>query len=245
MKVLLEALDLRKIYKIGKVEVEALRGVSLQIREGEFVAIMGPSGCGKSTLMHILGAMLKPTSGRVFIDSQDIADLNDRKRTEIRRRKVGFVFQKFNLLPTLSAKGNLQVAMRLHGQLADNGRGANLRELLELLQISDKMARKPSELSGGEQQRVAIARAVVNRPAIVLADEPTGNLDSKNSEIVLSMFRELNHKFRQTIILVTHNPELAAYTDRIIEMRDGQVVGDSGRTAWDRKGELQPASRKL
>jgi putative ABC transport system ATP-binding protein len=245
MKVLLEALDLRKIYKIGKVEVEALRGVSLQIREGEFVAIMGPSGCGKSTLMHILGAMLKPTSGRVFIDSQDVAGLNDRKRTEIRRRKVGFVFQKFNLLPTLSAKGNIQVAMRLHGPPADNGRGAHLRELLELLQISDKMDRKPSELSGGEQQRVAIARAVVNRPAIVLADEPTGNLDSKNSEIVLSMFRELNHKFRQTIILVTHNPELAAYTDRIIEMRDGQVVGDSGRTTWDREGELQPASRKL
>jgi putative ABC transport system ATP-binding protein len=243
MKAILETVDLRKIYRIGTVEVEALRGVNIQLREGELTAVMGPSGCGKSTLMHLLGAMAKPSGGKVLIDGQDIAQLNDRERTEIRRKKIGFVFQKFNLLPTLTARANIALARYLHGQAVKHDQ--HLTELLQMLMIEEKMGRKPSELSGGEQQRVAIARAVVNRPSILLADEPTGALDSKNSEIVLNMFRELNRKFKQTIILVTHNPEIATFTDRLIEMRDGQVVHDSDPVTRDAGRELQPASRSL
>src|SRR5262249_55105740 len=220
MSVLLETVDLKKTYRVGKIDVEALRGVSLRVSAGELTAIMGPSGCGKSTLMHVLGAMAKPTSGKVLIDGKDIGGMNDRQRTEIRRTKVGFVFQKLNLLPTLTARANIEIARQIHGA-KDARSDAHLSEILELLIISDQMAGKPAELSGGEQQRVAIARAVVTRPSIVLADEPTGALDTKNSEIVLRMFQELNKKFKQTVILVTHNPELASYANRLIEMRDG------------------------
>ncbi len=239
MKTLLETLDLRKTYKVGKVEVEALRGVNLRIREGELVAIMGPSGCGKSTLMHVLGAMTRPTSGKVLIDGQEIAGMNDRELTGIRREKIGFVFQKFNLLPTLTARGNIEVAGYIHrnGALSD-GQDPHLVDILRLLLIEDKMGRKPSELSGGEQQRVAIARAVANKPAIVLADEPTGSLDTKNSEVVLNMFRELNRRFKQTIILVTHNPELVTFTDRLIEMRDGVVISDNDSISSGSENEL-------
>jgi putative ABC transport system ATP-binding protein len=244
MKPLLETIDLRKTYKLGKIEVEALRGVNLRIRAGELVAIMGPSGCGKSTLMHILGAMAKPTSGTVLIDGYDIGGMNDNGLTEIRRRKVGFVFQKFNLLPTLTARGNIKVAQHIHGKPIHHDNEEHLAEILKLLKIEHKMERRPSELSGGEQQRVAIARSVANRPAILLADEPTGSLDSSNSEIVLNMFRELNRKFRQTIILVTHNPELVAYTDRLIEMRDGVIVSDNDPMPGERESELvQPVPR--
>ena len=225
MKILLETIELRKTYKVGKVDVEALRGVSVRVREGELTAIMGPSGCGKSSLMHILGAMTKPTSGKVLIEGKDIADMNDQDLTRIRREKVGFVFQKFNLLPTLTARGNIDVARHIRGGLTRDD--AHLAEIVQLLMIEDKMGRRPSELSGGEQQRVAIARALGSKPSILLADEPTGSLDSRNSEIVLNMFRELNRRFRQTIILVTHNPELVTYTDRLIEMRDGLVVSDN------------------
>src|SRR5215467_10381500 len=245
MKLLLETLDLRKTYTVGKVEVEALRGVNLRIREGELVAIMGPSGCGKSTLMHVLGAMTRPTSGKVLINGQDIAGMNDRELTAIRREKIGFVFQKFNLLPTLTARGNVDVARYIHG----NGKAAgaddqHLAQILQLLMIDGKMGRKPSELSGGEQQRVAIARAVANKPAIVLADEPTGSLDTKNSEVVLNMFRELNRRFKQTIILVTHNPELVTFTDRLIEMRDGVIVSDSN-PFWNTESELEQPARSV
>jgi putative ABC transport system ATP-binding protein len=239
MKTLLETRDLRKTYTVGKLQVEALRGVNLRIREGELVAVMGPSGCGKSTLMHVLGAMTKPTSGTVLIEGQEIAGMSDRELTGIRRNKIGFVFQKFNLLPTLTARGNIEVARYIHGRdLASPDQEQHLTEILRLLMIQDKMDRKPSELSGGEQQRVAIARAVVNKPAIVLADEPTGSLDSKNSEIVLNMFRELNRRFNQTIILVTHNPELVSYADRLIEMRDGVIVSDNDSFSWDTDNEL-------
>ena len=238
MKSLLETAELRKTYKVGNVDVEALRGVNLRIRQGELVAIMGPSGCGKSTLMHVLGAMTRATSGKVFIDGHEIAGMNDRELTGIRRDKIGFVFQKFNLLPTLTASGNIEVARYIHGPAANsNSHDQHLTEILRLLMIDDKMGRKPSELSGGEQQRVAIARAVANQPAIVLADEPTGSLDTKNSEIVLNMFRELNRQFKQTIILVTHNPELVTFTDRLIEMRDGVVVSDNDSFSWDTEGE--------
>jgi putative ABC transport system ATP-binding protein len=245
MKNLLETVDLRKTYKLGKIEVEALQGVNLRIREGELAAIMGPSGCGKSTLMHVLGAMAKPTSGKVLIDGEDITGMSDGQLTEVRRRKIGFVFQKFNLLPTLTARGNIRVARHIHGDSAGAEHDQHLAEILQLLMIQDKMDRKPSELSGGEQQRVAIARSVANRPAILLADEPTGSLDSKNSEIVLNMFRELNRRFRQTIILVTHNPELVTYMDRLIEMRDGVVVADSDSVSWGTENELAQPARSV
>jgi putative ABC transport system ATP-binding protein len=224
MSVLLETIDLTKTYRVGKVDVEALRGVSVRVNAGEFVSIMGPSGSGKSTLMHILGAMTRPTSGKVFIEGKDTSDMNDSARTEIRRKKLGFVFQKFNLLPALTARQNIQVAQKIYGEAPTPESEAHLKDILSLLQIEGKLDRRPSELSGGEQQRVAIARALTNNPAILLADEPTGALDSKNSEIVLRMFQELNKRLRQTILLVTHNPELAAYTNRLIEMRDGLVV---------------------
>ena len=228
MSVLLETVDLKKTYRLGKVDVEALRGVSIKVNAGEFAAIMGPSGCGKSTLMHLLGAMARPTSGKVFIEGRDTSDMDDAARTEVRRKKLGFVFQKFNLLPALSARQNVQVARKIFGEASTGETDAHLAEILSLLQIEGKLDRRPSELSGGEQQRVAIARALVNNPAILLADEPTGALDTKNSEIVLRMFQELNKRLKQTILLVTHNPELAAYTNRLIEMRDGLVVTHAG-----------------
>lgn len=225
MKTILQTENLTKSYKIGKIDVPALRGVSLSVTEGEFVAIMGPSGCGKSTLLHLLGGLLSPTSGSIIIDGEDISRISDAQRTDIRRRKIGFVFQRFNLFPTLSAEGNLKLAEKIHlGKSLDNSESR--REILRLLKLEDKMHHKPLELSGGEQQRVALARAVINRPAIVLADEPTGNLDSENSEIVLRMFRELNTKYGQTIIMITHNPEAAAVCSRIIRMRDGRVEGE-------------------
>ncbi len=214
--------DLQMIYQVGNVEVPALRGVSFTVKEGDFVAIMGPSGCGKSTLLHIIGGLLNPTSGRVLIDGLDIGSISDAKRTEIRRQKIGFVFQRFNLLPTLSVQDNIELARRLR----DNShfKQQNSLELLELLGLEEKMRHKPSQLSTGEQQRVAIARALVSRPAILLADEPTGNLDTDNSQTVLGMMQELNHTHNQSIIMITHNPEAAAMAGRIIEMRDGRIL---------------------
>ena len=222
MAPILSTENLKKSYRVGKVDVPALRGVSLSIEEGEFVAIMGPSGCGKSTLLHLLGGLLSPTSGKIIIDGEDLSKVSDAQRTDIRRRKIGFVFQRFNLFPTLTADGNLKLAEKIH--TGNGGDPERRREVLRLLRLEDKMHHKPLELSGGEQQRVALARAVVNKPAIILADEPTGNLDTENSEIVLEMFRELNEKFNQTIIMITHNPEAAAVCSRIIRMRDGHIV---------------------
>ena len=222
MKTVLRTENLTKSYQIGKLEVPALRGISIDIAEGEFVAIMGPSGCGKSTLLHLLGGLLSPTSGAIIIDGEDLGKVSDAKRTDIRRRKIGFVFQRFNLFPTLTAEGNLKLAEKIHSGNG-GGSGENRREVLRLLRLEDKMHHKPLELSGGEQQRVALARAVINNPAIILADEPTGNLDTENSQIVLEMFRELNRKYNQTIIMITHNPEAAAVCSRIIRMRDGLV----------------------
>jgi putative ABC transport system ATP-binding protein len=173
-----------------------------------------------------MGGLLSPTSGRIIIDGEDLSKVSDSQRTDIRRRKIGFVFQRFNLFPTLTADGNLKLAEKIH---TGNGGGnpEKRREVLRLLKLEDKMHHKPLELSGGEQQRVALARAVVNNPAIILADEPTGNLDTENSQIVLDMFRELNEKFNQTIIMITHNPEAAAVCSRIIRMRDGHIVDES------------------
>jgi putative ABC transport system ATP-binding protein len=225
MDTILQTIDLKKSYRVGKIENPVLHGVSLAIEKGEFVAIMGPSGCGKSTLLHLLGGLLSPTSGSIIIDGEDLAKVSDAQRTDIRRRKIGFVFQRFNLFPTLTAEGNLKLAEKIH---TGNGGGSadNRREVLRLLKLEDKMHHKPLELSGGEQQRVALARAVVNNPAIILADEPTGNLDTENSEIVLNMFSELNKRLNQTIIMITHNPEAAAVCSRIVRMRDGLVVDE-------------------
>jgi len=174
-------------------------------------------------MLHLLGGLLTPTSGRIIIDDEDLTAASDARRTYIRRRKIGFVFQRFNLFPTLTAEGNLKLAEGIHG---GNSKGdpERRREILRMLQLEDKMHHKPLELSGGEQQRVALARAVVNRPALILADEPTGNLDTENSAIVLNMFQEMNFRFNQTIIMITHNPEAAAMCRRIIQMRDGQIV---------------------
>jgi putative ABC transport system ATP-binding protein len=222
MATILKAENLEKTYRVGKVDVPALRGVSLAVQEGEFLAVMGPSGCGKSTMLHLLGGLLTPTKGRIVIDGEDLTAATDARRTDIRRRKIGFVFQRFNLFPTLTAEGNLRLAERIHGNGTDDP--DRRREILRMLNLEDKMHHKPLELSGGEQQRVALARAVVNRPAIVLADEPTGNLDSENSALVLKMFRDLNDRFNQTVIMITHNPEAAAACQRVIQMRDGHIV---------------------
>jgi len=222
MGIILKAENLEKIYRVGKVDVPALRGIDLTVQEGEFLAVMGPSGCGKSTMLHLMGGLLTPTNGRIIIDGEDLTAASDSRRTDIRRRKIGFVFQRFNLFPTLTAEGNLRLAERIHGNGSEDP--DRRREILRMLRLEDKMHHKPLELSGGEQQRVALARAVVNRPAIVLADEPTGNLDTENSALVLKMFRELNDRFNQTIIMITHNPEAAAACQRIIQMRDGHIV---------------------
>jgi len=225
MASILKTENLTKHYKIGKVDVPALRGVSIDISEGEFVAIMGPSGCGKSTLLHLMGGLLSPTSGTIVIDGEDLSQVSDAQRTDIRRRKIGFVFQRFNLFPTLTAEGNLKLAEKIHDK--DGGSPEKRREVLRLLKLEDKMHHKPLEMSGGEQQRVALARAIINNPAIILADEPTGNLDTENSKIVLDMFRELNEKFGQTIVMITHNPEAAAACSRVIRMRDGRVADEA------------------
>ncbi|MBI2955989.1 MAG: ABC transporter ATP-binding protein [Acidobacteria bacterium] len=212
--------SLWKIYHSGKVEVPALRGVNLEIEEGQFVAIMGPSGCGKSTLLYVLGGLTPPTSGLVLVDGNDLTQMSDAERTLLRRRKIGFVFQRFNLLPTLSAYHNIALAQHIQGDGFDPHR---FEVTVALLGLKERLSHKPAELSGGEQQRVAIARAVVSDPKIVLADEPTGNLDTQNSETVLRMLKQLNRELGQTLILITHNPEVAAFADRILHMRDGQI----------------------
>jgi putative ABC transport system ATP-binding protein len=223
MSGILQTENLMMTYRVGKMDVNALRGVNLTVPTGEFLAIMGPSGCGKSTLLNILGGMLQPSSGKVVVDGEDLAQMTDAGRTDLRRRKIGFVFQRFNLFPTLTAEGNLKLAEHIHGRKAAAD-DARRREVLQLLKLENKMRHKPLELSGGEQQRVAIARAIITNPAIILADEPTGNLDSENSEIVLNMLQKLNRELRQTIVMITHNPEAAAVASRTIEMRDGQIV---------------------
>ena len=214
------------IYRTGKIGVRALRGVDLEVAQEEFVSIMGPSGCGKSTLLHIVGGLLTPTAGKVFVDGVEITSLSDARRTDLRRRKIGFVFQRLNLFPTLTVEGNLRLAEHIYtnGKKGAEGQQAGRHEILRVLGLEDKLDHKPNELSGGEQQRVALARAIINRPAIILADEPTGSLDSENSQIVLKMFKELNAQFGQTIVMITHNPEAAAVSNRIIHMRDGKII---------------------
>ncbi len=219
----IEIRDLTKVYRVGDVDVHALRGVNLNIERGEFVAIIGPSGSGKSTLFHILGGLTPPTSGKALLDGRDLTDMTDAERTTLRKTKVGFVFQKYNLLPTLSAADNIAIARDIAGK-AGNEPDPQFDETLKLLGIRDRLNHKPRAMSGGEQQRVAIARAIVNRPALLLADEPTGNLDTENSNTVLTVLRGLNERLGQTILMITHNPEAAAFAHRIVTMRDGRVV---------------------
>ena len=221
MEPVVQCTDLWKIYHSGHVEVPALRGVDLEVKESEFVAIMGPSGCGKSTLLYVLGGLTPPSSGHVLVDGNDLGQMSDSERTMLRRRKIGFVFQRFNLLPTLTAYGNIAIAQHIQGDGFDPHR---FDVTVELLGLKERLHHRPGELSGGEQQRVAIARAVVTDPKIVLADEPTGNLDSQNSEAVLKMLKELNQELGQTLIMITHNPEAASYAGRVVHMRDGRIL---------------------
>jgi len=223
--------NLQKTYHVGKVEVPALRGVSLQVQRGEFVTVVGPSGSGKSTLFYVLGGLTRPDSGRVVIDDADFARLSDAERTRMRRRKIGFVFQKFNLLPTLDARSNIDIARDIAGNDGAQDPGY-FEKITQMLGIAKRLNHRPSELSGGEQQRVALARALINKPAIVLADEPTGNLDSKSSQSVLEMLRHSNQELQQTVLMITHNPEAASYGDRIIHMRDGQIVAPEQDPQW-------------
>ncbi len=215
--------NLTKVYSTGRISVPALRGVSLEVQRGEFVAIVGPSGSGKSTLFYLLGGLARATEGRVVIDGVDFASLNDAERTRLRKHRIGFVFQKFNLLPTLSAMGNIEIAYTVSGRKEPLDR-QYLDHLSDMLSIRGRLEHRPSELSGGEQQRVAIARALITHPAIVLADEPTGNLDTKNSDAVLQMLQRSNRELGQTTLMITHNPEAASIASRILHMRDGEIV---------------------
>jgi putative ABC transport system ATP-binding protein len=220
--VIIEINGLTKTYQVGDVPVHALRGVDLQIRKREFVAIIGASGSGKSTLFHVLGGLTPATSGTVRINGRDLASMTESERTDLRKVAVGFVFQKYNLLPTLTAEDNIRIVQYIAGR--GTTFDSAFLEVLRLLGIADRMKHKPRALSGGQQQRVAIARAIVNSPAILLADEPTGNLDSENSAAVLRLMKDLNRRLGQTILMITHDSDAASYADRIVKMRDGCIV---------------------
>src|SRR5882672_10604679 len=219
---MIEIRDLKKTYHVGEINVHALRGVNLSAARGEFLAVVGPSGSGKSTLFHILGGLTPPTSGTIHIDGRDLLAMSDADRTQLRKSTVGFVFQKYNLLPTLSAADNIAIARDIAGK--NGGPDPQFDDVLKILGIQGRLHHKPRALSGGEQQRVAIARAIVNHPSLLLADEPTGNLDTENSEAVLGLLRDLNTRLGQTILMITHNPEAAAYAHRTVKMRDGRVI---------------------
>src|ERR1700722_1550020 len=219
---IIEVRSLTKTYQVGEVAVHALRGVDLDIRKGEFVAIIGASGSGKSTLFHILGGLTQMTTGTVQLNGRDMSGMTNAERTELRKTTVGFVFQKYNLLPTLSAEDNIRIVQYIGGR--DAAFDPGFQDILGLLGIADRMKHKPRALSGGQQQRVAIARGIVNSPAILLADEPTGNLDSENSAAVLKLIKDLNRRLGQTILMITHDADAASYADRIVKMRDGRIV---------------------
>lgn len=217
----MELVDVWKIYDMGEVKVEALRGISFEVYEGEYVFVVGPSGSGKSTLLHILGCLDRPTKGKVFIEGEDVSKMSDRKLAKVRNRKVGFVFQTYNLLPRLNALENVELPM-IYAGVPARERRKKAKELLELVGLGDRLYHRPNQLSGGQQQRVAIARALANDPSFILADEPTGNLDTKSGEEVMAIFKKL-HEMGKTLIVVTHNPELLKDGTRIVKLRDGVI----------------------
>jgi putative ABC transport system ATP-binding protein len=225
-RTIITAKNLVKTYRSGKIEVTALQNVSFTANTGEFVAIVGPSGSGKSTLFYVLGGLTQATSGSLFIDGTEFSKLSDIERTRMRRSRIGFVFQRFNLLPTLTALGNVEIAHDIANLGSKDKKPLDrplLDHLADLLGIKGRLDHRPNELSGGEQQRVAIARALISRPSIVLADEPTGNLDTKNSDAVLEMLRRSSRELNQTVLMITHNPEAAQIADRVLHMRDGEI----------------------
>jgi len=217
----IEARDLKKTYKMGEIEVHALRGVSFKIARGEVVSIMGPSGSGKSTMMNTLGCLDRPTSGEYILDGESVGEMNDDQLASVRNRKVGFVFQSFNLLSRLTALGNVELPLRYAGIV--EGRRERAQAALEAVGLKDRMSHRPYELSGGQQQRVAVARSLVNNPAIIMADEPTGNLDSKVGKEIMSLLLNLNKERGTTLIIVTHDPKIAEQTERVIRLRDGEL----------------------
>ena len=218
---ILQTKDLKKIYGKGEMEVHALDGIDLSIEKGEFVSIVGTSGSGKSTLLHMLGGLDRPTSGTVTVDGRELSNLKDEELTIFRRRKIGFVFQNYNLVPVLNVMENIELPVHLDGRQADE---AYIHEIINMLGLEKKLQNLPNNLSGGQQQRVAIARALAAKPAIILADEPTGNLDSKTSQDVLSLLKVTSQRFSQTVVMITHNEEIAQMADRIIRIEDGRIV---------------------
>ncbi len=232
---ILETEDLKKYYGSGETQVRALDGVDLSVENGEFVAIVGTSGSGKSTLLHMLGGLDRPTSGRVIVDGKEIFSLKDEALTIFRRRKIGFVFQSYNLVPVLSVHENIILPVELDGRRVDR---EYLQEVVSALGLEKRLNSRPNQLSGGQQQRVAIARALAAKPAILLADEPTGNLDSKTSQDVLGLMKVAGQKFAQTMVMITHNEEIAQMADRIIRIEDGRIVG----AGTSRRGERKPGS---
>jgi putative ABC transport system ATP-binding protein len=239
MPPIIQVENVTRVYRVGKVDVPAVRGVSFIVNKGDFVAVVGPSGSGKSTLFYMLGGLTHATSGRIIIDGDDFAHLSDAERTRLRKRKIGFVFQKFNLLPTLNARMNIEIAQDIAGHGRDKADATWFHDVTRLLGIADRLQHRPSELSGGEQQRVALARALINRPTIVLADEPTGNLDTRNSEVVLRLLRETNQDLGQTVLMITHNLEAAAFANRILHMRDGQITDEDGKSHGEAPGRAR------
>ena len=223
---ILQTRDLKKYYGAGEAQVKSLDGVNLSVEEGEFVSIVGTSGSGKSTLLHMLGGLDRPSSGSVLVGGKDIFSLKDDELTIFRRRKIGFVFQSYNLVPVLNVYENIVLPIELDGNQVDRG---YVDQVIATLGLSDRLTRLPSQLSGGQQQRVAIARALAAKPAIVLADEPTGNLDSKTSQDVLGLIKITSRKFGQTIVMITHNDEIAQLADRIVRIEDGRIKGGDGQ----------------
>jgi putative ABC transport system ATP-binding protein len=231
--------DLRRVYGEGETAVHALRGVTVGFPEGQFAAIMGPSGSGKSTLMHLLAGLDRPTAGSVVVDGQELANLDDGALTRLRRDKLGFVFQAFNLVPVLSAEENILLPLTLAGRKPDR---EWWDKLIDAVALRDRLTHRPAELSGGQQQRVAVARALVHRPAVVFADEPTGNLDSHASEEVLGLLRHAVDDFGQTVVMVTHDATAASHADRIVVLRDGQIVHDGSAASTEDVLDLMKAT---
>nr|MDO8044540.1 ABC transporter ATP-binding protein [Candidatus Baldrarchaeota archaeon] len=227
-EVVVETVDLCKVYRMGLTEIHALKNVNLKVYRREMVAIVGPSGSGKTTLLNLIGTLDKPTSGKIYIDGEDITTKSEKELTLLRRRKIGFVFQFYNLIPVLTAYENVELPLLISG-VPKKEREKRVRRLLEMVGLEDRMNHRPDELSGGEQQRVAIARALVNNPSIILADEPTGDLDTETGLMVVQLMRKLAKEENSTVIMVTHDPQISEIADRIIYLRDGKIIGEQSQ----------------